>query len=124
MTVAVVAPGYTDSWDEREVLARRTAGALACTTDVELLVPGPEDKQFWDGAVRVRAFGAPAPDPSWKRAWRLAALGIRDLDPYEEVAPPPKAHLVDVPGFAQEELVRSGGGDPPGLYRHLHGMPY
>ena len=124
MTVAVVATGYGDPWREDHVLVRRLAGALACVTEVDVLLPGTRDHQVdEDGAVRLLRFPAVPRDPRRHQAWRRAMFGE---EAEETFAPPVHRNHQRGPLAAtvEEHLVMAEGGDSPALYEHLESTPY
>ncbi len=126
MRVAVVAPDYGGLWDERQVIARRVAGALACSTEVDVLLPGIEREVSYDGAVRLLRFPATLPDNTRRRAWRKAMLGEHDHEGHSFRC---RCHGVGgqldaLPRFAEEEIVRAEGGDSDELYQHLSTSSY
>jgi glycosyltransferase involved in cell wall biosynthesis len=122
MRAAVVAAGYTDPWREDHLLARRLSGALACSTEVDLLVPGgPRRAVEHEGAVRVFLFPSTPPEPRRRRAWRQAVFGS---DQHRLAATGAREHGRGLPQFAERELLNAEGGDSPELYDHLRATPY
>jgi hypothetical protein len=122
MRVAVVGPGYGDPWNERQVIVRRVAGALACSTHVDVLLPGIERESTFDGAVRLFRFPATLPDPTRRRAWRTALFGEWDSgdDGFRcGCRSPGPAASDDLPRFAEEQIIRAAGGDSDELYQAL-----
>lgn len=126
MRIAVVAPGYGRLWDERHVIVRRLAGALACSAEVDVLLPGIHREVTHDGAVRLLSFPATLPDDTRRRAWRKAMLGEHDLEGHDV-----RCRCLGVvgrfdalPRFAEEEVVRAEGGDSDELYQHLSTTSY
>jgi glycosyltransferase involved in cell wall biosynthesis len=126
MHVAVVASGYGDPWDERHVLVRRLAGAVACSGEVDVLVPGKASESGYDGAVRLLRFPATPLDPARRRAWRLSMLGDQESDDALDCTCLSRREQRSrgLPGLAEDELVRAEGGDSLELYRHLRSHPY
>lgn len=133
--VAVATARYGDPWDELSVLAARLAGALACTADVDVLVPadraggaasaalsGPE--VGWDGACRLYRFPADPVDRRVRTAWRMVTLGVGgDEGPGScncQASTTPRR----LPAMVEEHLVLAEGGDAPGLYEHLRTTAY
>jgi hypothetical protein len=121
--LAVVAAGYADPWREDHLLARRVAGALACSGDTDLLVPGGARRAVdQDGAVRVLLFRSTPHDARRRLAWRRAVFGIDRSDDFRlGRVPRPRR---DLPDFVEGELVSSEGGDAPELYDHLRTTAY
>lgn len=127
MTVAVVAPGYGNDWNERDILTRKLAGALANSADVDVLLPGGVNPRSGnDGAMRLLQFPSTPVDPARRRAWRWAMLGDRaDDEAFECTCLVGRRHSKrKLPALAQEELVRAEGGDSPLLYEHLRQAAY
>jgi glycosyltransferase involved in cell wall biosynthesis len=125
VNVAVVADGYDDVWNERHLVARRLAGALACSAAVDVLVPAQRRcESDHDGAVRVLRFPATAVDPARRLAWRTAVLGERLPDDPLDCRCLTASRRTPLPDLAEEELVRAEGGDSPELYRHLREAAY
>jgi glycosyltransferase involved in cell wall biosynthesis len=120
--IAVVASGYSDPWREDHLLARRISGALACSSDVDLLLPGGARRvEEHDGAVRVLLFRSTPFEPRRRIAWRKAALGI---DPRDPLRLSPLARRRDLPAFVENQLLNSEGGDAPELYNRLRSRRY
>jgi hypothetical protein len=126
MRVAVVAPDYGRLWDERQIIVRRLAGALACSTEVDDLLPGIHREVAHDGAARTFRFPATLPDTTRRRAWRKAMLGEHDHDDRGPQCrcPGVTASLGPLPQFAEDEIVRAEGGDSDELYQHLSTSSY
>lgn len=124
--VAVVAPDYGRIWDERQMIVRRLAGALACSSDVDVLLPGIDQEVRHDGAVRLLRFPATLPDATRRRAWRKAMLGEHDPEGHHFRChcPGSGGRLAELPRFAEEEIVRAEGGDSDELYQHLSASSY
>lgn len=122
MRVSVVAPPPSGAWDEKSLVVRRFANALACFADVELLLPAEEDSVRIEGALTVRRFRSTAPSRD-----RHALLLELVLGPALTRRSPRCACADDVlagaatrmPIEVQEELVLSSGSRSPGLLEHL-----
>ena len=122
MKAVVVAAGYTDPCREDHLLARRLAGTLACSTEVDLLVPGgPRHVAEHDGAVRVLLFPSTPEEPRRRVAWRQALFGS-DEQGFDRTGA--RDRHAALPHFAERELLNAEGGDSPGLYHHLRTTPY
>ena len=123
MKVVVVAPPPPgDVWDEKALVIRRFANAVACFADVDLLLPADEDRVSVEGALTVRRFRATEPSPQ-----RHAVLVELLLGP-DASRGAPRCACADmvlteaassVPVEVQRELVRSSGSRSPGLLEHL-----
>jgi glycosyltransferase involved in cell wall biosynthesis len=123
--VAVVTPGYEDPWNEHHLLTRRLAGALACSADVDILLPGiAPRKPDHDGAVRILAFPGTPVDPVRRLAWHVAVLGEHGTDDPAACSCLKATRHRGLPNLAEEELVRAEGGDSPELYRYLNETSY
>jgi len=125
--IAVVTARYGNPWDELSVLAARTAGALACAADVDVLVAAPGERVGavrFDGACRVLRFPATPLEPRRRAAWRQVALGVSDEDHPGECTCPTDLSRRSLPPLVEEQLVLAEGGDSPALYEYLAGTPY
>jgi hypothetical protein len=127
LRVGIVSLPLSGSWDERSVIVRRLAGALACAADVELLIPGVRTSTHRDGAMVVREFAAVPAQPERRHALMELLFGPGEARNSircrctEQVM----AGAVDVfPRPLQEELVNVGGGRSPGLLEHLLATAY
>jgi glycosyltransferase involved in cell wall biosynthesis len=127
MRTAVVTAFYDNASNEESLVARRIAGALACSADVDVLVAqGPDTSSRTEGALKVLRF--PARDVSRQRKnvlWK-ATLGRGDFAEFhcsciQQLAPEP---IVDLPIFIKEEFVRSEGGNSNQLYEFLRSSSY
>lgn len=127
MRVAVATAGYGNPWNEEHALVSRLAGAIACGAEVDLIVAeGTQREVARDGACRLLRFPASPSDPSHRRAWRRAMLGVEpeaDLMACTCRSGPSYRHE-PLPALAEEQLVLAEGGDSPELYEHLHDTPY
>ena len=126
--VAVATARFGDPWDELAVLASRLAGALACTADVDVLVPVSAPRRLssdvevgWHGACRLLQFPATSADRRVRAAWRALAFGAAVEDGAGTCACPAGRA---VPALVEEQLVLAEGGDAPGLYEHLRTNSY
>jgi len=120
--IAVVAAGYSDPWRDDHLLARRVSGALACSSEVDLLLPGGARRaEEHEGAVRVRLFRSTPFEPRRRIAWRRVAFG---LDPNDTRDHLPLPRRRDLPAFVEAQLLNSEGGDAPELYDHLRSKRY
>jgi hypothetical protein len=124
VTVAVVTAGYGDPWREDHLLVRRLAGALACATDVDVLLPGgPTPVADHDGAVRVLRFPAIPREPLRHRAWRKAIFGEEAVATFAPPIHRPRP-LPELAPLVEEQLVLAEGGDSPALCEHLASTSY
>lgn len=122
MKIAVVAAGHSDPWREDHLLARRLAGTLACSSDVDLLIPGGARCGVeHDGAVRVLLFQSTPFEPRRRFAWRKAAFG---LDPSDPAGCSSQLRTRGLPVFVESQLLDAEGGDAPDLYAHLRAEHY
>jgi glycosyltransferase involved in cell wall biosynthesis len=123
--IAVATARYGDTWDELSLLANRIAGALACTGEVDVLVPGSRavaPEVGWDGACRVLRFPAETIDSRRRAAWRLVA---RAADADAPVACRCQTGVaMPLPPLVEEQLVLAEGGDAPELYDHIGSTTY
>jgi hypothetical protein len=124
VNVAVVAQGYGNPWSEEHLLTRRLAGTLACSAEVDLLLPAGQRSVDRDGAVRILRFPAVPLDPPRREAWRLALLGAAA----SRYALPSLGRVIGptegLPAFGEEELIYSEGGYSPELNEHLRNGEY
>lgn len=127
MRVGVVAAAYGDPSDERALIARRLAGALACAADVDVLVPGGDVRtDELDGAVHVVRFPSKPADLARRSAWHRVALGA-DMSaegPFRCSCLRLRRRQEPLPAFVEEQLLVAEGGDAPDLYTFLRAMPY
>lgn len=124
--VAVVTARHGDPWDELSVLAGRLAGALACTADVDIVVPtrGRAPETGWDGACRVLRFPAEPGDSRRRTAWRLLLHGTGPDGLCAGCTCPREMGERRIPDLVEEQIVLAEGGDSPGLYEHLRTTAY
>ena len=125
--VAVVTARHGDPWDELSVLAGRLAGGLACTADVDVLVPArgrAGAETGWDGACRVLRFPAELVDSRRRGAWRRLLHGSHPDDLWAGCVCPPAVRTRPIPDLVEEQIVLAEGGDSPDLYEHLRTTAY
>lgn len=123
--VAVVTSHYDDS-SEESLIARRIAGAVACGSDVDILVAqGPETSTDVKGAFRVHRFSALGVTRRRKEALWEAILGeSASIDLACDCNKQFISELNNLPAFLKGELVRSEGGHSNQLYEYLSSSSY
>lgn len=124
MNIAVVAQAYGDPWNEEHLLTRRLAGTLACSAEVDLLLPSGQRSVDYDGAVRILRFTAIPLDPPRREAWRLALLGTAASELDTPSMGRMRTTSRKLPTFGEEQLIFSEGGYSPELYEHLRDTRY
>lgn len=122
--VAVATIRYDDPWDDVSVFTNRLAGALACSAEVDVLVPAAVSslEVAWDGACRLLRFPAAAADARIRAAWHIVALGGKAHQAFDACTCPTKPR--ELPPAVEEQLVLAEGGDSPALYEHIRTSPY
>jgi hypothetical protein len=103
--------------DERQLLIRRTLGAMSLTTDVDMLIARPPSGSAWDVGLPGTFFPASAPQPVRREALRTVVSAVSG-------PPPPHCACADpspvaVTAAVETEWLRAVGGDSPALYAAL-----